>query len=159
MAVKAQAGNVVLIKVFAAGELQDRPGAQAARPSGIEGRFALEHERRGEAARNPGAIADAASPHVDEAVAPEKVGVGFKQFRETFFQHRGDLRIVLASESAAPNGAVDHKKTDGVVVVALLQIPAVAGMVRRDPHQVALEQIVVDGVAMFLEERERANIE
>ena len=159
MAVEAQAGNVVLVKVFAAGELQDRSGAQAPRPSGIERRFGREQERRREAARNPGSIADAPCPHVDEAVAPEKVGVGLKQFREAFFEHAGDFRIVLAAESLAPDGAVDHKKTDRVVVVALLQVPAVACMVRGDPHQVALQQIVVDGVAMLLEERERANIE
>ena len=66
---------------------------------------------------------------------------------------------MLAAESLAPDGAVDHKETNRVVVVTLLEIPAVPGMVRRDPHQVALEQIVVDGVAVFLEERERADIE
>ena len=87
VAVKAEAGNVVLVKVFPACELQDRSGAQAPRPSGIERRLRLEHERRRESARNPEPIADASRPHVDETVAAEEAGVGLKQFREAFFQH------------------------------------------------------------------------
>jgi hypothetical protein len=55
---------------------------------------------------------------------------------------------VLVAEGAVPDGAVNNEQADGVIVVGLLQIPAVAGVVGGDPQQVAFEQFVIDGIAV-----------
>ena len=85
MAVKAEAGNIVLVKILTSRELEDRTGAKPSRPARINRRLGFEHKGRREPAGDPEPVTDTAGPHVDVTIARKKQRVGFEQFVEALF--------------------------------------------------------------------------
>src|ERR1035441_8340301 len=70
----------------------------------------------------------------------------------------GNFGIMFIAESAVPDCSVNHKQADGVVIVALLQVPSIPRMIGGNPQKMALQQFVIDLISVLLQKRECANV-
>ena len=119
-------GDVIIKEFFFADKLEYGTRAQSPGPTRIERGLIVQHKRDGEAAGDPGSVTDAPGPHIDIPVPGKEVAIGLHEFLGRSFNGLGDLRIVFIAKGPVPDGTVYNKETDGVIVIRLFQIPAIA---------------------------------